>query len=255
MKLVTWNVNSIRSRLDRVLDFIKREDPDILCLQELKATEDDFPHDVFWGENYHAAVHGQKTYNGVAIISRSQASDVRCGFDDDTDDPQARLISANVDGVRVINGYFPNGQTVGSEKWEYKLTWMARLRDYLDRYHTPDEQLVVCGDTNIAIDDADVANPESWAESVLCAEPGRAALSKIVEWGLTDVFREHHPEGGIFSWWDYRQLAFPKNDGLRIDHILATASLAARCVSAEIDRDERKGAKPSDHAPVIATFK
>ncbi|MDX9857771.1 MAG: exodeoxyribonuclease III [candidate division Zixibacteria bacterium] len=254
MKIITWNVNSIRSRLARLLAVLERHQPDIVCLQELKTIEDNFPRDEISSAGYHAAVFGQKTYNGVALLSKSEPGDIRRGFDDGSDDPQARLISADIDGVRVICGYFPNGGTVGSEKWEYKLDWMKRLRAKLDRDFDPSQLLLLCGDTNVAIDDSDVANPVSWADSVLCAPPARDALARICDWGLVDVFRRKSPDGGVYSWWDYRQLAFPKNDGLRIDHILATASLAKTCVASQIDRDERKGQQPSDHAPVIAVF-
>ncbi len=254
MKIATWNVNSIRARLERALAWLERHEPDVLCLQELKVTDDAFPADVFERAGYRSAVHGQKTYNGVAILTRSEPSDVTCGLDDGADDPQARLIAVEVDGAHVISIYVPNGKEVGSDKYAYKLEWMRRFRSYLDGRFSPSDPLIVCGDTNVAIDDADVANPDQWAESVLCHVDVRKGLAGIMDWGLADVFRQHHPDGGVYSWWDYRRLAFPKNDGLRIDHILATKSLAAKCTSAEIDRDERKGSKPSDHAPVIAEF-
>lgn len=254
MKIITWNVNSVRTRLERLLGVLDRHQPDIICLQELKTVEDNFPFDDLKSAGYHAAVFGQKTYNGVALLSKSEPNDIRRGFDDDSDDPQARLISAEIDSVRVICGYFPNGSTVGSDKWVYKLDWMKRLRRLLDRDFDPKQPLLLCGDTNVAIDDSDVANPASWADSVLCVPEARDALGDVIDWGLHDVFREKNPEGGIYSWWDYRQLGFPKNDGLRIDHILATDVLAQKCVSSEIDRDERKGQQPSDHAPVIAVF-
>lgn len=252
--VLTWNVNSIRTRLERLQAVLERHKPDIVCLQELKVTDDLFPLDAMRAAGYHAAIHGQKTYNGVAILSREKPSDIRIGIGDDVDDPQARLASATVGGIRVLSAYFPNGGTVDSDKYEYKLAWMDRVRELLESSYSADERLLLCGDTNIAIDDADVANPDQWADSVLCAGPGRAALRRIMDWGLVDVFRHHHPEGGLYSWWDYRRLGFPRGDGLRIDHILATGPLANACVSATIDREERKGSKPSDHAPVIATF-
>ncbi len=254
MKIATWNVNSVRSRLERLIAFLGRHDPDIVCLQELKTTEENFPFDEIKAAGYHSAIFGQKTYNGVAILSKSEPSDVSRSMTDGAEDPQARLISADVAGVRIISGYFPNGGTVGSDKWEYKLDWMKRLGAYLEKHHKKSEALLLCGDTNIALDDKDVANPESWAETVLCHPEGRAALNDVIAWGLHDVFREKNPDGGLYSWWDYRMLGFPKNDGLRIDHILATSSLAKKCTAAVIDRDERKGSKPSDHAPVIAEF-
>ena len=254
MKIATWNVNSIRSRLDRLLQWLVKMEPDVVCLQELKANDEAFPYEPIREAGYHAAVHGQKTYNGVAILSRSEPVDVECGLGDGVDDPQARLIAAKVDEVHIISAYVPNGQSVGSEKWTYKLQWMRRLRHYLERRFDSSIPLLLCGDFNVARDDLDVATPAQWAETVLCHQDGRHALEDIVQWGLTDVFRKHHPEGGIYSWWDYRMLAFPKNDGLRLDYIFATEPMATRCTRAEIDRDERKGKKPSDHAPVVASF-
>jgi exodeoxyribonuclease-3 len=223
-------------------------------LQELKVTDDAFPYEPIRSAGYHAAVCGQKTYNGVAILARAEPANVERGLGDDVDDPQARLIAADVAGIRIISAYVPNGQLVGSEKYVYKLDWLRRLKEYLEQRCRPSDPLVLCGDFNVAPDDRDVANPDKWAGSVLCHQTVRDALEDVRSWGLTDVFRQHHPEGGIYSWWDYRMLGFPKNDGLRIDHVFATQSLAERCTVAEVDRDERKGQKPSDHAPVITTF-
>lgn len=254
MKIAAWNVNSIRSRLDRLLAWLVKMEPDVVCLQEVKATDEVFPYEPLREAGYFAAVHGQKTYNGVAILSRSEPQDVECGLGDGVDDPQARLIAARVDDVHVISAYVPNGQSVGSEKWTYKLRWMRRLRDYLEGRFDASIPLLLCGDFNVARDDLDVANPAQWADSVLCHEDAREALEEILRWGLVDVVREQQPEGGVYSWWDYRRLAFPKNDGLRIDYVFATEPMAARCTHGEIDRDERKGKKPSDHAPVVASF-
>jgi exodeoxyribonuclease-3 len=254
VKIATWNVNSVRSRLERLLSWLAKVEPDIVCLQELKVTDDAFPLEPIRDAGYHAAVCGQKTYNGVAILARAEPANVERGLGDDVDDPQARLVAADVAGVRVISAYVPNGQVVGLEKYTYKLDWLRRLKEYLEQRFQPSEPLVLCGDFNVAPDDRDVANPEKWAGSVLCHQTVRDALEDVRSWGLTDVFRQHHPEGGIYSWWDYRMLGFPKNDGLRIDHIFATKPLAGRCTGAQVDRDERKGQKPSDHAPVIATF-
>jgi exodeoxyribonuclease-3 len=226
----------------------------VLCLQELKATEEVFPFDSVQSAGYHAAVFGQKTYNGVAILSRSEPSAVVRGMEDDVPDPQVRLISAEIDGVRIICAYVPNGQSVGSEKYAYKLQWLRRLREHLDRRFDASDAVVLCGDFNVALDDRDVAHPDQWADSVLCHQAARGALAEVRRWGLVDVVRKFHPQGGVYSWWDYRMLAFPKNNGLRIDHIFATEPMASRCTGAEIDRAQRKGQKPSDHAPVIAVF-
>ena len=254
MKIATWNVNSIRARHERLLAWLEKVQPDVLCVQELKVTDDAFPYDVVREAGYCPAVHGQKTYNGVAILSRAEPQDVAVGMGDDVDDPQARLISARIDGVRIISAYIPNGSEVGSDKWLYKLEWMQRLREHLERNFEPSDPVILCGDFNVARDDADVANPDQWADTVLCHQDARDALERIRQWGFTDVFREHHPDGGVYSWWDYRMLGFPKNNGIRLDYVFATQSLARSCVTAEVDRDERKGQKPSDHAPVIAIF-
>jgi exodeoxyribonuclease-3 len=254
MKIATWNVNSIRAREERLLRWLEKEQPDALCLQELKVRDEDFPHDEIERAGYHAAVHGQRTYNGVAILSRTEPTNVVRGMADDVDDPQARLIEAEIEGVRLISAYVPNGKEVGTDKYQYKLDWLTRLSGHLQHNASPSERLVLCGDLNVAPDDKDAANPEKWHDSVLCHEGSRGALERIREWGFVDVVRKHHPDGGVYSWWDYRMLAFPKGDGLRIDHILATEPMADRCVKAFIDRDERKGKKPPDHAPVIAVF-
>ena len=254
MKLATWNVNSIRARQERLLAWLQRVEPDVVCLQELKVTDEFFPFEAIREAGYWAAVFGQKTYNGVAILSRSEPFDIQGGMDDGADDPQARLLAATIAGIRVISAYVPNGKIVGSEHYAYKLAWMNRLRTYLQTRFKPSEPLVLCGDFNVAPHNSDVARPAAWVNSVLCHNGARQALEEIRRWGLVDVFRKHHPEGGIYSWWDYRMLAFPKNDGLRIDHIFATESLASRCTRAEVDRQERKGTKPSDHAPVVAEF-
>ncbi|MBN2022606.1 MAG: exodeoxyribonuclease III [Pirellulales bacterium] len=251
MKIATWNVNSVRARLDRLLAWLERAAPDVACLQEIKVTDEAFPREAIERAGYRAAVFGQKTYNGVAILSRREPDAVHRGLGDD---PQARFLAAAFGKLSVLCAYVPNGQMVGSDKWAYKLDWLAQLRAYLEKNHKPSGQVVLCGDLNIAPDDLDVAEPEVWADSVLCHPEGRAALESVVEWGLVDVVRKHHPDGGVYSWWDYRQLAFPKNRGLRLDHILATEPLASRSTEAAVDRAERKGASPSDHAPVVAAF-
>ena len=254
MKIATWNLNSVRAREARLLAWLAARQPDLLCLQELKAADEDFPSAAVEAQGYQAAVYGQRTYNGVAILSRGPLVEVEKGFRDDDEDTQARLISARAGEIRVVCAYFPNGAQVGSEKFAYKLRWMERMRGYLERTLQKDKPAVLCGDFNVAPEDRDVSRPEEWKESVLCHPDARAALARIAELGLVDTFRKHHSEGGYYSWWDYRMLGFPKNNGLRIDHILATEPLAARCSEAEIDRNERKGKQPSDHAPVVATF-
>ncbi|MGH7700148.1 MAG: exodeoxyribonuclease III [Gemmatimonadales bacterium] len=255
LTVATYNVNSIRARLSRLLAWLARTPADVVCLQEIKVADEEFPRLTLEAAGWHAAVHGQRTYNGVAILSRAPLDDVRVGLDDGTADGEARLLSGRTAGSRIVSVYVPNGQTVDSEKWRYKLDWLRRLRGYLERTASPEEPLLVCGDFNVAPDDRDVAFVDQWRDTVLTHEAGRAALRDILGWGLVDTVRRHHPEGpGPYTWWDYRLLGFPKGNGLRIDHIVATPPLAARCVQAYVDRDERKGKQPSDHAPVVAAF-
>ncbi len=254
MKLVTWNVNSVRARKDRLLAWLTANTPDILCVQELKAQQADFPADEVRALGYEVAAAWQKTYNGVAILSRAALGDVRVGLEDGVDDPQARLVAATIDGVRVLSAYFPNGQTVGSDKWHYKLAWIERLSRYLDAHCDPAQPLALCGDFNVAFDDRDVHAPDDWKDGVLYHPEIRAAFEPLRRWGLSDVFRQHNSAAGIYTWWDYQMLGFPKNRGLRIDHVFATASFAARCTGAGVDRNERKGKQPSDHAPMWVTF-
>jgi exodeoxyribonuclease-3 len=252
MKLASWNVNSIRAREERLLAWLARREPDVVCLQELKVTDDAFPRSALERAGYRAAVLGQPTYNGVAILARDALEDVTCGLGDGADDTQARLIAARVSGLRVASVYVPNGASVGSDKWAYKLAWLGRLRAWLERTCDPGEPLALCGDFNVAPTDLDVANPERWNDTVLCHPDGRRALERLVGWGLFDAFRALHPQDRAYSWWDYRNLGFPKNDGLRIDQLWVTAPLRERLRAVEIDRNERKGARPSDHAPVVA---
>lgn len=251
VKLATWNVNSIRARLDRLVAFLGRYQPDVVCLQELKVPDEEFPLLEVEAAGYHAAFHGQRTYNGVAILSRIPAVEVEMGLPGAAADDQARLIAATFGGVRVLSAYFPNGQSVGSDKWSYKLGWMERLRDHLAGRYRPDQPIALCGDFNVAPEDRDVARPDEWRESVLCHTEARERLARIAAWGMTDGMRIHEAGPGPFTWWDYRMLAFPKGNGLRIDHVYLTAPLAAGCRKAWVDREERKGKLPSDHAPVL----
>lgn len=254
MKVITWNVNSVRTRHERLLAVLERHAPDVLCLQELKLEEKDFPLLDVKALGYHAVLLGQKTYNGVAILCRSEPTNIQLNLNDGVNDPQARLVAATIDGVQVVCIYVPNGGERNSDKFSYKLAWLDRLQAWLERTQQPTQPLVLCGDYNIAPDDRDVNRLDEWNGSVLCAPEARERFQRLLSWGLVDTFRAQHPEPGFYSWWDYRMLGFPKNNGLRIDHILATKPLADRCTHTEIDRNERKGTQPSDHAPVIATF-
>ena len=254
MKLATWNVNSIKARQERVVSWLEREQPDVLCLQELKVTDEQFPLGEIESIGYHASVLGQKTYNGVAIVSKITPDQVVRGLNDGVDDPMARFIEATVDEVRILCVYVPNGKEVGSDTYEYKLEWLRRLQNYVQRTADPTQPLILCGDMNVAPADIDVAVPEQWGNGVLCHSDARDALQGIIDWGLVDIVRKDHPDERLYSWWDYRMLGFPKGNGLRIDHILVTEPMVLHCEKTWIDRDERKGKKPSDHAPVVAEF-
>ena len=251
MNLATWNVNSVRARQERLLAWLATDRPDVACLQELKVTAADFPAEPLSAAGYRAAVHGQRTYNGVAVLSRAEPLSVERGFGDGGDDTQARLITARVGDVHVASAYLPNGQEVGSDKWAYKIQWMGRLRAWLDRRFAKSDLVALCGDFNVAPEARDVHDPARWEASVLFHPEARAALESVRAWGLVDAFRLHNQAPGFYTWWDYRMLAFPKKEGLRIDHVFLSEPLAAKCAAALIDRDERKGKQPSDHAPVL----
>ena len=254
MQLATWNVNSIRARLPRVKAWLEQARPDVVCLQELKVEASGFPMALFTELGYQVALVGQKSYNGVAIAARSPLRDVVLGLGDGALDDQARFLAATVDGVRVVSVYVPNGQSIGSDKYVYKLAWLARLRAWLDRHCDPATPLALCGDWNVAPTDLDVHDPGAWAGSIHCSEPERQAVAAIAGWGLRDTFRVLHPDARQWSWWDYRGVSFFKDQGLRIDYHLVSASLAARLTACTIDREMRKGRDASDHAPVVATF-
>ncbi len=253
MKIATWNVNSLKVRLPHVLEWLRAAEPDVLVLQEIKQVTEAFDADSFAEAGYRSVASGQKTYNGVAVISRNEATAVVTDFPG-YDDPQRRILASTVDGVRVINLYVPNGSSVGSEKYEYKLGWLAALKTFLSEELKIHEKLVVLGDFNIAPEDRDVYDPEKWGDDVLCSPPERAALRELIDLGLTDVFRQFDQPERTFSWWDYRAAGFRRNAGLRIDLILASTALAASCKASYIDREPRTWERPSDHTPVIAEF-
>jgi exodeoxyribonuclease-3 len=253
-KIATWNVNSIRVRLNRLLQWLDKNQPDVMALQEVKVTEDQFPFDALKGVGYSAVVSGQRTYNGVAILARSEIAEAGRGLQELVDDPAARLIAADVQGVRIVSIYVPNGGVVGTERYVYKLEWLRCLKAFLAAHDFASQPLLVCGDMNIAPDYRDVAQPPKWEGSVLFNEELRQEFADILGLGFVDAFRLHNQERGFYSWWDYRQLSFVRNDGLRIDHILASKAISDKCVAAGIDRDMRKGDAPSDHVPVWALF-
>lgn len=253
MKLATWNVNSLKVRLPHVLAFLEREAPDAVCLQETKCEDAAFPGSAFESAGYHWAHDGQKTYNGVAILARTPPESVSRGIPG-FEDPQKRVLGATVGGVRVVSVYCPNGQSVGSDKYDYKLRWFAALARWLREEMGRYPALAVLGDYNVAPEDRDVHDPEAWRGQVLVSEPERAAFGALSALGLADAFRLFDQPEGTFTWWDYRMAAFRRNLGLRIDHVLLSAPLAARCRSCTVDVAPRKLERPSDHAPVICTL-
>lgn len=256
MRIVTWNVNSINARMERLIAFLERWQPDIVGLQELKCVDEKFPFEALKAIGYSAEVHGQKTYNGVAVLYKSPApSQVIKGFGDGVEDPMARVIATRFEHIDFISAYIPNGKEVGAPQYEYKLQWLGRLRQFLDKNFTTARPLVVGGDYNVAPADLDVHDPKIWDEQILCSTPERKALANVCEFGLIDSFRQLQPEAREFSWWDYRALGFQMNKGLRIDLLLATEPAMKLVEKVWIDRPERKGEKPSDHAPVIADLK
>lgn len=254
MKIATWNVNSLKVRLPQVLDWLAVSQVDILCLQETKTTDENFPVDEISAAGYQVIYSGQKTYNGVAILSKQVATDIVTDIPG-LDDPQRRILAATIDTVRVLNLYVVNGQEVGSEKYAHKLQWLERVTGFISEQLQQHERFAVVGDFNIAPDDRDVYDPEAWHERILCSTAERQALQRIIDLGLADTFRLFDQPENSYSWWDYRAAAFRRNMGLRIDLVLASHSLSSTCTACLIDREPRTLERPSDHAPVIAEFK
>jgi exodeoxyribonuclease-3 len=252
MKIASWNINSLRKRQDRLFAWLEATNPDVVCLQETKCPDDQFPALALQAAGYHSAYHGEKSYNGVAILAKTGLCNVRTSLCDEVVDTQARVIAATSRDGRIFSVYAPNGQAVGSQAYEYKLQWYRRLRDCVAKEGSAD--LVVCGDFNVAPDDLDVYDAQLWCGAIMASDGERAAFRQLCSLGLHDTLRIHHKEGGLFSWWDYQMRGFEKNRGLRIDAVLASESLAKRCVASGIDREMRAGKDPSDHAPVWAEF-
>jgi exodeoxyribonuclease-3 len=253
MRLATWNVNSLKVRLPQVLQWLTENPIDVLCIQETKLTDDKFPLAEIEAAGYGAVFTGQKTYNGVAILSKHAMSEVVKG-NPLLEDEQQRLIAATIEGMRVVCAYMPNGQAVGSDKYQYKLKWLAALHDWMAEEMKAHENLALLGDYNIAPDERDVHDPAAWEGQVLFSEPEREQFRHLLALGFKDAFRLFEQPEKIFSWWDYRMLGFRRNAGLRIDHILLSAPLAARCSACVVDKLPRKWEQPSDHAPVVATL-
>jgi len=253
VKIATWNVNSLRVRLDHVLDWLEREQADVLALQETKTRDEDFPVQAFSDRGYQVCFSGQPTYNGVALISRREILDPRTDLDGFAD-PQRRVLGATIDGVRIYNLYVPNGQSVDSEKYAYKMNWLDALRQQVATELSSHNDCILLGDFNIAPEDRDVHDPAAWEGKVLCSAPEREALNELLKLGFADAFRHFDQPDDSFSWWDYRAAAFRRNMGLRIDLILSTPGMTERCTECRIDVEPRRLERPSDHTPVIASF-
>ena len=253
LKVASWNVNSLNVRLPHVLAWCDSTRPDILALQETKLTDDRFPVDVLTDSGYHSVYSGQKTYNGVAILSREPAVDIVTDIDG-LDDPQRRILAATIGDISIINLYVVNGSEVGSEKFAYKLHWLARVNRWVADEIQKFDKVIVLGDFNIAPEDRDVHDPGAWHEKILCSTPEREALQKMLDLGLFDTFRLFEQDENTWSWWDYRMAAFRRNMGLRIDLVLASNLLAENCCAAYIDKEPRRQERPSDHAPAVAEF-
>ena len=254
MKLATWNCNSLNVRLPHVLDWLGKHEPDVLCLQETKLEDAKFPEDAFAERGYEAVVHGQKTYNGVAIVSRLPMRDVATGIPN-WDDDQKRVVSATIAGARIVCVYVPNGEKIGSPKFDYKMKWMGALRAWLEDELSAHPMLAVAGDYNVAPEPRDVHDPAQWEDKIHFTPPEREALHALFEVGLKDAFRLFEQPERSYTWWDYRMLSFRKKKGLRIDHILLSPKLVPLCTSCTIDVEPRKLERPSDHAPVICELK
>ena len=251
MKIATWNVNSLKVRLPQVLDYFANTDIDVLCLQETKMTDEAFPQEAFANAGLHVSFVGQKTYNGVAIISRQEQSNIQKNLPNFPDE-QKRVICATINDVRIVDVYVVNGQSLDSDKFVYKLNWLKALTDFLADELKKYPKLALLGDFNIAPTDADVHNPDKWLGCNLVSPPERAAFQNLLDLGLVDAFRQFEQPEKSYSWWDYRQMAFRRNAGLRIDHILLSQPLAQSCVECVIDKEPRRHEQPSDHTPVWA---
>ena len=252
-QIATWNVNSLRIRLSRVLEWLESTRPDILALQETKLTDDSFPRDEFCTAGYQAIYSGQKTYNGVATLSKTSASNIIKDLPGYAD-PQRRVLCANFNGLAVLNLYVPNGAEIGSDKYTYKLEWFSHLHTYIQELLKNNRRVIILGDFNIAPEDQDVHDPLEWQGKVLVSEPERAEFRRLLSHGLKDSFRLFEQAADSYSWWDYRAASFQRNRGLRIDHILVNTALAENCVGCRIDKSPRSLERPSDHVPVIAEF-
>ena len=254
MKIATWNVNSINVRMPQLLAWLAAAGPDVVCLQETKTVDENFPAAALHEAGYEAAFIGQKSYNGVAIISKFPIDDVQKNFPGDPDDAPRRMIAATIDGIRIVNTYVPNGNELWSDKFKFKLDWLQHLRRYFDESCDAGKDVLLAGDFNVVMDEMDTWDAVGMAGKLHFSKPERAAMHNVKQWGFTDLYRKMNGNVLEFSWWDYRAGAWQRNHGLRIDHLWASASLAAKCTGCWIDKSTRALTLPSDHAPVVADF-
>lgn len=254
MKIATWNVNSIRLRLDQVIEWLNVTGTDVLCVQETKVDDENFPLQPIVDAGFQVAYFGQKSYNGVAIISKHEIADVQKGFPEDDDESPKRLIAATIKGVRIVNTYIPNGTELWTDKFTFKLDWLQRLRRMFDEDCDLNSNVLLCGDFNVAPEELDVWSVPQWTGKLHFSKPERAAIDHVKKWGFVDVFRKLNGNLQEFSWWNYREGAWQRNQGLRIDHIWVSPPLADKCTGCWIDKSPRGQEKPSDHTPVVADF-
>jgi len=254
MRIATWNVNSVRARLPRLLPWLEEQRPDVVCLQETKCVDEAFPREPIEELGYSIETFGQKTYNGVAILARQRIEDVIRGLPGDDEDAERRVLGATVGDVMLLDLYVVNGQSVGTPAFEKKLRWLDDLANFVAEHYDMGEKVVLCGDFNVTFDDRDVYDPERWRERILCSTPEREALERVMKPGLVDALRHFTDEAGVYTWWDYRAAGFRRGQGLRIDHFLMSPPALAACRGVTVDLEARGGEKPSDHAPVIATL-
>ena len=254
MKIATWNVNSINARLEHLTKWLAETDPDIVCVQETKCVDEGFPYQEVHDAGYFSAFYAQKSYNGVAILSKYDLDDVQKNFPDDDDESPKRLIAATIKGIRIVNTYIPNGTELWTDKFTFKLDWIQRLRKWFDETCRKDGDVLLCGDFNVAPEEPDVWNVPAWEGKLHFTKTERAAIHHVKQWGFVDVFRKLNGDVKEFSWWNYREGAWQRNHGLRIDHIWTSPALAEKCTACWIDKTPRSWERPSDHAPVVAEF-
>lgn len=255
IKFLNWNVNSVHARMERVLKVLERHQPDVVCFQETKTPDEKFPNQIFKDLGYHSYIHGQKSYNGVCILSKIEAKEIKKGFGDGIVDDHARFIWGDFGKFSVASAYIPNGQELEAPAYQYKLQWFDRLKCFIERNNLIQKNFILTGDFNVAPEDIDVYDPKVWKGRIHFSDPEKQKMKELKEIGLVDTFRHLNPETQSFSWWDYRSLSFPKNLGLRIDFMYATPETIKKCVGFTMDREERKGSKPSDHIPLIGEYK